>query len=71
MPITLTRRDALPIALVLLIAGCVTTGSNPNCPPPVPRLNWSPAADGGVCVSAESTAVLLDYLDGLARCGGQ
>ena len=41
-----------------------------NCPPPTPRLTWNPAANGGVCLSGESTADLLDYLDALERCSG-
>lgn len=68
MRITLTPRGALPIALVLLLAGCATSSANPNCPPPSPHLDWSPATDGGVSLSGESTARLLDYIDALERC---
>ena len=68
MRITLTPRDALPIALALLLTGCATTSANPNCPPPAPHLEWNPAADGGVSLSGESTASLLDYSDALERC---
>ncbi len=68
MRITMARKGALPIALALLLTGCATSSINPNCPPPVPRLEWSPAADGGVSLSGESTARLLDYIDALERC---
>lgn len=64
----LTRKGALPIALALLLMGCATSSINPNCPPPAPQLNWNPAADGGVSLSVESTARLLDYIDALERC---
>lgn len=68
MRITMTRKVALPIALALLLTGCATSSINPNCPPPAPRLEWNPAADGGVSLSGESTARLLDYIDALERC---
>lgn len=68
MRITMTRKGALPIALALLLTGCATTSTNPNCPPPAPHLEWNPAADGGVSLSGESTARLLDYIDALERC---
>lgn len=64
----LTRKGALPIALALLLTGCATSSINPNCPPPAPQLNWNPADDGGVSLSGESTARLLDYIDALERC---
>lgn len=63
-----TLKGALPIALALLLTGCATSSINPNCPPPSPHLDWSPAADGGVSLSGESTARLLDYIDALERC---
>lgn len=68
MLITPTHRGALPIALALLLTGCATSSANPNCPPPSPRLDWSPANNGGVSLSGESTARLLDYIDALERC---
>ncbi len=68
MRITMARKGALPIALALPLTGCATSSANPNCPPPAPHLEWSPAADGGVSLSGESTARLLDYIDALERC---
>lgn len=68
MRITPTPRGALPIALALLLAGCATSSANPNCPPPSQRLDWNPANNGGVSLSGESTARLLDYIDALERC---
>lgn len=67
MPIIMTRKGVLLIALAL-VTGCATTSRNDNCPPPSPKLTWSPAADGGVSISRESTALLLNYIDSLERC---
>jgi uncharacterized lipoprotein YajG len=47
MRITMARKGALPIALALLLTGCATSSINPNCPPPVPRLEWSPPLMAG------------------------
>ncbi len=68
MRTTLTLKGAFLIALALLLTGCATSCTSPNCPPPSPHLDWSPAADGGVSLSGESTARLLDYIDALERC---
>ena len=70
MPMTRTMptlRSGLLLASVLLLAACQTPVAN-NCPPPKPKLVWTPAADGGICISRESTALLLDNLDALERC---
>lgn len=79
MKIMRIQQDALPAVLglllpvlvilpILLLTGCQATQTSPNCPPPAPRLGWLPAEDGGVCVTPESTAQLLDYIDALERC---
>lgn len=70
MPITPIRRVVLLSVLALLPACTTTATSRANCPPPSPKLTWSPAEHGGVCLSGEATALLLDYIDGLERCGG-
>ena len=64
MPI---HKTGLLIASVLLLAACQNQVAN-NCPPPKPKLVWTPAIDGGICISRESTAILLDNLDALERC---
>ena len=64
MPI---HKTGLLIASVLLLVACQTPVAS-NCPPPRPNLTWTPAADGGICISRESTALLLDNLDALERC---
>ncbi len=67
MQTMLTRKSALLSVLVMaLLTACATSAS--NCPPPAPKLQWSPAQDGGVCLGATATANLLDYLDALERC---
>ena len=72
MPMTRTMptlRSGLLLASVLLLAACQGAVSQAsNCPPPRPSLVWTAGSDGGVCVSRESTAELLDYLDALERC---
>ena len=62
-----TRKTGLLLASVLLLVACQTPVAS-NCPPPRPILVWTAGSDGGVCVSRESTAELLDYLDALERC---
>ena len=72
MPMTRTMptlRSGLLLASVLLLVACQGAVSQAsNCPPPRPSLVWTAGSDGGVCVSRESTAELLDYLDALERC---
>ena len=72
MPITRTtqtHKAGLLLASALLLVACQGAVSQAsNCPPPRPSLVWTPGSDGGVCVSRESTADLLDYLDALERC---
>ena len=70
MPMTRTMptlRSGLLLASVLLLAACQNQVAN-NCPPAKPKLVWTPAIDGGICISRESTALLLDNLDALERC---
>ena len=63
-----TRKTGLLLVSVLLLAACQNQVAN-NCPPAKPKLVWTPAIDGGICISRESTALLLDNLDALERCG--
>ena len=66
---TPTHKAGLLLASALLLAACQGAVSQAsNCPPPRPNLTWTPADDGGICISRESTALLLDNLDALERC---
>ena len=62
-----THKAGLLLASALLLTACQTPVAS-NCPPPQPNLEWTASDSGGICVSRESTAELLDYLDAMELC---